>query len=110
MPDDERSRPHAGQAEQHEIAVTPLDIRQDLGLEREALDESIRHDYSTSDTGLVPLDRRRPLWHFAGLWLTFGSGFSFLFLGFVLHDGGYRLISTAGIILLGILIYLAYAT
>jgi purine-cytosine permease-like protein len=110
MPDDERSRPHAGQAEQHEIAVTPLDIRQDLELEREALDESIRHDYSTSDTGLVPLDRRRPLWHFAGLWLTFGSGFSFLFLGFVLHDGGYRLISTAGIILLGILIYLAYAT
>ena len=31
------------------------------------------------------------MWHFAGLWTTFAAGFSFLFLGFELYDGGHSL-------------------
>jgi purine-cytosine permease-like protein len=93
-----------------EIVHSVAGIERDLEYERAVLDESIQHDYSTSETGIVPLDRRRPLWHFAGLWLTFQSGFSFLFVGFTLHDGGYRLIGTLGILLVGVATYTAYAT
>ena len=60
------------------------------------IEESVQHDFSTSETGIVPLNRRRPLWHFAGLWLTFQSGFSFLFVGFTLHNAGYGLLATSG--------------
>src|SRR6266542_1882517 len=72
------------------------------------LEESISHDYSTSENGIVPLDRRRPLWHFAGLWTTFAAGFSFLFLGFELHDG-HSLPSVVGISAFGFALYVAYA-
>ncbi len=92
-----------------EIAHDVAELREDLAFERETLDESIRHDYSTSDTGIVPLDRRRPIWHFAGLWTSFAAGFSFLFVGTVLYDGGHDLGATAGITVLGIAIYVAYA-
>lgn len=51
---------------QHEIASDFDDLEHDLEFERAGLDESIKHDYSTSDTGIVPLDRRRPMWHFMG--------------------------------------------
>ena len=78
------------------------------GVEHVVLEESIQHDYSTSDTGIVPLDRRRPLWHFAGLWTTFAAGFSFLFLGFELHDG-HSLPDVLGISVLGYGLYVAYA-
>jgi purine-cytosine permease-like protein len=83
--------------------------QEDLAFEREVLDESIRHDYSTSDTGIVPLSRRRPLWHFMGLWTTFVAGFSYMVLGFEIHDGGYSLAATAGIAVLGYALYTAYA-
>ena len=43
-----------------EVAHDVSEFREDIAFERETLDESIRHDYSTSDTGIVPLDRRRP--------------------------------------------------
>jgi purine-cytosine permease-like protein len=92
-----------------EIAHDLPEIREDLAFERETLDESIRHDYSTSDTGIVPLDRRRPMWHFMGLWTTFVAGFSYMFLGFEIHDGGHSLASTVGITLLGYGLYVAYA-
>src|ERR671923_95587 len=82
---------------------------EDLAYEREVLDESIRHDYSTSDVGIVPLTRRRPMWHFMGLWTTFVAGFSYMFLGFELHDGGHSLASTVGITVLGYALYVAYA-
>jgi purine-cytosine permease-like protein len=72
------------------------------------LHESIEHDYSTSDAGIVPLNRRRPLWHFAGLWTTFSAGFTFLFLGFALHDG-HSLASVAGITAIGFGCYAGYA-
>jgi purine-cytosine permease-like protein len=92
-----------------EIAHDVEDLREDLAFERQTLDESVRHDYSTSDTGIVPLDRRRPMWHFMGLWTTFVAGFSYMFLGFELHDGGHSLAKTVGITLLGYGLYVAYA-
>src|SRR5207247_8980139 len=84
-----------------EIAHDLPEIREDLAFEREILDESIKHDYSTSDTGIVPLDRRRPLWHFASLWLTFASGFSFLFVGFEMYEFGQSIGRTIGLVCLG---------
>src|ERR671933_306048 len=92
-----------------EIAHDVDDLRDDLAFERATLDESVKHDYSTSDTGIVPLDRRRPMWHFMGLWTTFVAGFSYMFLGFELHDGGHSLASTVGITILGYALYVAYA-
>lgn len=74
----------------------------------EDIGESYKHDFSTSEEGIVPLSRRRPLWHFCGLWLTFQSGFSFLFVGFTLHDGGYGLLATFGIVLLAATVYTVY--
>src|SRR4051812_33344345 len=85
------------------------DLKHDLAFERATLDESITHDYSTSDTGIVPLDRRRPMWHFMGLWTTFVAGFSYMFLGFEIHDGGHSLASTIAITLIGYGMYVAYA-
>src|SRR5712691_5478299 len=93
----------------HEIATDVDDLRADLEFERQELDESIRHDYSTADTGIVPLDRRRPMWHFAGLWTTFVAGFSYMFLGFEIHDGGHGLAATVGITVFGYALYVAYA-
>src|SRR5213594_5260054 len=88
-----------------EVAHDVGEFREDLAFERETLDESIAHDYSTSDTGIVPLDRRRPMWHFMGLWTTFVAGFSYMFLGFEIHDGGHSLASTIGITMLGYGLY-----
>jgi purine-cytosine permease-like protein len=82
----------------------------DLQYERQVLEESVAHDYSTSDAGIVPLNRRRPMWHFAALELTFEAGFGFLLLGFTIHDGGWRLPATVAILLLSSAIYIAYAT
>jgi purine-cytosine permease-like protein len=81
----------------------------DIEIEREALHDSVAHDYSTSSTGIVPLDRRRPIGHFIALWTTFAAGFSFLFVGTQVHDSGYTLPGTIGIAALGIGIYFAYA-
>jgi purine-cytosine permease-like protein len=92
-----------------EIAHDVDDLREDLAFERAQLDESVRHDYSTSDTGIVPLERRRPMWHFMGLWTTFVAGFSYMFLGFELHDGGHSLAATVGITAFGYALYIAYA-
>ena len=93
----------------HEVATDVDDLRADLEFERAELETSIRHDYSTSDTGIVPLDRRRPMWHFMGLWTTFVAGFSYMFLGFEIHDGGHGLAATIGITLFGYGLYIAYA-
>jgi purine-cytosine permease-like protein len=80
----------------------------DIEIEREALHDSVAHDYSTSATGLVPLDRRRPIGHFIALWTTFAAGFSFLFVGTEIYQSGYSLPGTIGVTLLGIGIYFAY--
>src|ERR671936_2916198 len=97
--------PHPRRELAHEVD----ELRDDLAFERATLDESVKHDYSTSETGIVPLDRRRPMWHFMGLWTTFVAGFSYMFLGFELHDGGHSLASTVGITVLGYGLYIAYA-
>jgi purine-cytosine permease-like protein len=78
------------------------------GGEQVGLYESVEHDYSTSDVGIVPLSKRRPRWQFASLWTTFAAGFSFLFLGVALHDG-HSLAAVVGITLLGFALYVAYA-
>jgi purine-cytosine permease-like protein len=78
--------------------------------EREAIEQSVKHDYSTSDTGIVPLDQRKPWWHFAALELTFEAGFSFLLLGFTIHDAGWGLASAVAILGLAAAAYIAYAT
>jgi purine-cytosine permease-like protein len=90
----------------HHPDINPAE---DLAFERETLDESIKHDYSTPEMGIVPLNRRRPMWHFMGLWTTFVAGFSYMFLGFEIHDGGHSLASTIGITILGYGLYVAYA-
>jgi purine-cytosine permease-like protein len=95
--------------QRHEFAHDVPELEEDLAYERQMLEESIKHDYSTSDTGIVPLNRRRPMWHFAGLWTTFVAGFSYMFLGFEIHDGGHSLASTIGITILGYALYVAYA-
>src|ERR687885_1320471 len=97
--------PRARQEFAHDVP----ELEEDLAFEREMLDESIKHDYSTSDTGIVPLNRRRPQWHFMGLWTTFVAGFSYMFLGFEIRAGGHGLASTVGITILGYAIYVAYA-
>src|ERR671929_1461241 len=99
-------RPRHGR---QEIAHEVDELRDDLAYERAALDESVKHDYSTSDTGIVPLERRRPMWHFMGLWTTFVAGFSYMALGIEIYAGGYGLWATAGIALLGYGLYIAYA-
>jgi purine-cytosine permease-like protein len=80
--------------------------RGDLEYELEELDASIKHDYSTT---IVPLEKRRPVWHFMGLWTTFVAGFSYMVLGFEIYDGGWSFGATIGITLLGYAIYVAYA-
>jgi purine-cytosine permease-like protein len=108
-PDQPNHPQHPHRHPQEEFAHDIAELREDLAFERETLQESIKHDYSTSATGLVPLDRRRPLWHFAGLWTSFAAGFSFLFVGTQLYAGGNDLGTTALITCLGIGIYVAYA-
>src|SRR4051812_45936289 len=90
----------------HEIATDVDDFRQDLAFERAELDASIEHDYSTT---IVPLDRRRPMWHFMGLWTTFVAGFSYMALGFEIYDGGFSLAKTVLVTIVGYGIYVAYA-
>ena len=75
------------QASEHHHSHNPEEFfERDIEIERESLHDSVAHDYSTSDTGLVPLDKRRPIGHFIALWTTFAAGFSFLFVGTEVHD------------------------
>ena len=92
-----------------EIAHDLDDLKADLAFERGELNAAIAHDYSTAETGIVPLTHRRPMWHFLGLWTTFVAGFSYMFLGFEIHDGGHSLGATVGITVVGYAIYVAYA-
>jgi hypothetical protein len=92
-----------------EIAHDVEELKADIAFERAELGDAIKHDYSTAETGIVPLTHRRPMWHFMGLWTTFVAGFSYMFLGFEIHDGGHSLASTVAITLVGYGIYVAYA-
>jgi purine-cytosine permease-like protein len=77
--------------------------------DRTELSAEIRHDYSDSRTGVVPLGERRPRYHFVALWVTLAAGFTYLFLGFQYHDAGYSLGKAVLAGGLGALAYLAYA-
>src|SRR5438270_13902917 len=92
-----------------EIAHDVDDLKADIAFERVELGAALTHDYSTAETGIVPLSHRRPMWHFLGLWTTFVAGFSYMFLGFEIHDGGHSLASTVAITLIGYGMYVAYA-
>jgi purine-cytosine permease-like protein len=95
--------------EEPELVHRPKDVEEDIRSEYAELGASVRHDYSTADTGVVPLNHRRPMWHFLGLWTTFTVGFSYMALGFEIRAGGYSLLQTLGIAFFGYLIYSAYA-
>jgi purine-cytosine permease-like protein len=76
---------------------------------RAELAQDLEHDYSTGDTGIVPLDRRRSLYHFVALWTTLAAGFTYLFLGFQYHDAGYPLGRAVLAGASGAVAYLVYA-
>jgi len=76
---------------------------------RAGLAADINHDYSTGDDGVVPLSRRRSMYHFVALWITLAAGFTYLFLGFQFHDAGYSLARSAAVGALGGVCYIAYA-
>ena len=69
----------------------------------------INNDYSTTNDGVVPLTKRRSLYHFTALWVTMAAGFTYLFLGFQFHDAGWSLGRSIGAGALGAVCYLAYA-
>ena len=74
-----------------------------------ALENSVRHDYSTSRIGVVPLSERRSRYHFLSLWITLAAGFTYLFLGFQYHDAGYSLVKAVAAGAVGAVAYLIYA-
>lgn len=78
-------------------------------LEHAAFEAVISDDYSTSESGIVPLSARKPLWHFYGLILTLNSGVGFVFVGFVLFAAGYTFVQSMLIIAAGTGIYWVYA-
>jgi purine-cytosine permease-like protein len=92
-----------------EFAHDLREIATDLQFEREVLGESVQHDYTTTESGIVPLDRRRPGWHLAAIWLTLEAGFLILFLGFQLYQAGLTFGLTTLYLVLGSLIYIVYA-
>jgi purine-cytosine permease-like protein len=92
-----------------EITHDIEELKADLAFEKAELGSAIKHDYSTAETGIVPLNHRRPMWHFIGIWTTFVAGFSYMFLGFEIHDGGHSLGGTIAISLIGYGMYAAYA-
>jgi purine-cytosine permease-like protein len=73
------------------------------------LEKSVRHDYSTSQVGVVPLSERRSRYHFLSLWITLAAGFTYLFVGFQYHDAGYSLVKAVAAGVVGAVAYLVYA-
>jgi purine-cytosine permease-like protein len=95
--------------EREEFAHDVEELKADIAFERAELDASIKHDYSTAETGIVPLEHRRPVWHFMGLWTTFVAGFSYMALGIEIYSGGHSLAKTVLITLVGFGLYVVYA-
>jgi purine-cytosine permease-like protein len=79
------------------------------GHAQDTIADQVRHDYSTSREGIVPLDARRKMSYFAGLWVSYSTGFSFLFLGFTFSAAGYTLAKTLFVTVVGYAIYAVYA-
>ncbi len=70
----------------------------------------IKHDYSSSHDGIVPLSARRGTWsHHVPLWVTLYAGFSYMSLGSELYSFGYGLHKMLQIVLISSICYLLYA-
>ncbi len=70
----------------------------------------IKHDYSSSHDGIVPLSARRGTWsHHVPLWITLYAGFSYMSLGSELYSFGYGLHQMLTIVLISSICYLLYA-
>ncbi len=77
---------------------------------RRGLREQLRHDYSSSHDGIVPLSERRGTWtHHVPLWLTFYPGFAYMALGFTLYEMGFTLGRMLICVAISAACYLAYA-
>jgi purine-cytosine permease-like protein len=74
------------------------------------LEEEIKHDYSSSHDGIVPLAVRRGTWtHHVPLWVTLYAGFSYMALGSELYSFGYTMNRLLLIVAISASCYLAYA-
>ncbi|HET6869751.1 MAG TPA: cytosine permease [Solirubrobacteraceae bacterium] len=74
------------------------------------LRKEVKHDYSSSHDGIVPLSVRRGTWtHHVPLWVTLYAGFSYMALGSELYTYGYGLGRLLGVVAVSALCYLAYA-
>lgn len=70
----------------------------------------IKHDYSSSRDGIVPLSARRGTWtHHVPLWLTLYAGFAYMSLGSELWSFGYTLQQVMLMTLVSGACYLLYA-
>ena len=71
--------------------VRPLTVgnegESDLALELETLRESVAHDFTTTESGIVPLDRRRSALTLGAVWLVLEAGWVYIFTGFALLHG-----------------------
>ncbi len=77
----------------------------------EELRLEVKHDYSSSHDGVVPLSARRGTWsHHVPLWITLYAGFSYMALGSELYSLGYGLSKMLLIVLVSSVCYLLYAT
>ena len=76
----------------------------------EELRREIKHDYSSSRDGIVPLEVRRGTWsHHVPLWITFYPGFAYMALGSELYGYGYTLSKMLVICAISAICYLLYA-
>lgn len=78
---------------------------------QDELKAEIKHDYSSSHDGIVPLDARRGTWsHHVPLWITLYAGFSYMALGSELYAFGYTLHKMLLVVAVSSVCYLLYAT
>ena len=76
----------------------------------EELKAEVKHDYSSSHDGIVPLSVRRGTWtHHVPLWVTLYAGFSYMALGSELYTYGYGFGELLKVTAVSALCYLAYA-
>lgn len=74
------------------------------------LQKEIKHDYSSSHDGIVPLEARRGTWtHHVPLWVTLYAGFSYMALGSELYSLGFTMRRLLFVVLISACCYLAYA-
>ena len=90
---------HAIESALHDVVGPPDELARE-----------IKHDYSSSHDGIVPLEARRGTWsHHVPLWVTLYAGFSYMALGSELYAMGYGLGRMLAIVAVSGALYLAYA-